>query len=129
MAAGTIRLVSGPAADTPPAGCVHIYAKPNGYLYAKNDTGLEYPLGTLPNYAVEVEYIQLDATAIANEQITLAQLPLEPTMVTLDIISGSAQIYSEDFIVTGNILSWAGKPLSVQLEIGDTCRIGYTYSP
>lgn len=130
MAAGTIRLVSGTAAGTPPAGCVHIYSKANKKLYYKDDTGAEYELGTVQGDSnLHVEYVTLDATAIANGEITLAFTPSEPTMVTWDIISGSAQVYSEDFTVTGNVLSWSGKPLDGLLDVGDSCRVTYMYNP
>lgn len=130
MAAGTIRLVSGEAAGTPPAGCVHIYSKANKKLYYKDDTGTEYELGTVQGDSnLQVEYVTLDATAITNKEITLAFTPSEPTLVTWDIISGSAQVYSEDFTVTGNKLSWSGKPLDGLLDVGDSCRITYMYNP
>jgi hypothetical protein len=128
MAAGTIRLVSGPAAGTPPAGCIHIYSKGDKKLYYKDDTGTEYLLGTTQDInASEVEYVTLNATQITNAQITLANMPIDATKVTLDIISGSAQIYSVDYTVTGNVLSWSGKPPEAILEVGDSCRITYTY--
>ena len=128
MAAGTIRLVSGPAAGTPPAGCIHIYSKGDKKLYYKDDTGTEYLLGTTQDInASEVEYVTLNATQITNAQITLANMPIDTTKVTLDIISGSAQIYSVDYTVTGNVLSWSGKPPEAILEVGDSCRITYTY--
>jgi hypothetical protein len=128
MAAGTIRLVSGPSAGTPPAGCIHIYSKDDKKLYYKDDTGTEYLLGTTQDInASEVEYVTLNATQITNAQITLANMPIDSTKVTLDIISGSAQIYSVDFTVTNNVLSWSGKSLQALLEVGDSCRITYTY--
>jgi hypothetical protein len=130
MAAGTIRLVSGTAAGTPPAGCIHIYSKADKKLYYKDDTGTEYELGTVQDAStIEVEYITLDATAIANKQITLAYTPLNPTEVTLDIISGPSQVYSVDYTVTGNILSWSGLPPEAFLEVGDSCRVTYSYNP
>lgn len=128
MAAGTIRLVSGPSAGTPPAGCIHVYSKDDKKLYYKDDTGAEYLLGTMDDiHATEVEYITLDETQITNAEITLTNTPVDSTKVTLDIISGSAQVYSVDFEVTGNVLSWAGKPPQAILEVGDSCRITYTY--
>ena len=130
MAAGTIRLVSGAAAGTPPAGCIHIYSKADKKLYYKDDTGTEYPLGGIEGGSnLQVEYVTFDATAIANSEIELAFTPTEPTMVTFDIISGSAQVYSEDFTVTGNTLSWSGKPLDGLLDVGDSCRVIYMYNP
>lgn len=130
MAAGTIRLVSGPAAGTPPPGCIHVYSKADKKLYYKDDTGTEYELGTVQNDAVaNVEYITFDATAIANKEITLTKTPADVTLVTWDIIYGSSQVYSVDFTVTGNTLSWLGKPLDGILAVGDSCRVTYTYNP
>jgi hypothetical protein len=130
MAAGTIRLVSGAAAGTPPAGCIHIYSKADKKLYYKDDTGTEYELGTVQQDAiVGVEYITFDATMISNKQITLTNTPADVTLVTWDIIQGSSQVYSVDFTVTSNTLSWLGKPLDGILQVGDSCRITYTYNP
>lgn len=130
MAAGTIRLVSGAAAGTPPAGCIHIYSKADKKLYYKDDTGAEYELGAVSGAAnIKVEYVTFDEAAITNKEVTLALTPAEAESVTWDIISGSAQVYSEDFTVTGNVLSWSGKPLDGLLAVGDSCRITYTYNP
>jgi hypothetical protein len=130
MAAGTIRLVSGAAAGTPPAGCIHIYSKGDKKLYYMDDTGTEYELGTVQNTAiVQVEYVTFDSTAIANKQITLAYTPVEPTLVTWDIISGASQVYSVDYTITGNVLSWSGLPPVGILAVGDSCRVAYTHNP
>lgn len=130
MAAGTIRLVSGAAAGTPPAGCIHIYSKADKKLYYMDDTGTEYELGTVQNDAIaQVEYVTFDSTAIAARQVTLAQTPAVPSLVTWDIISGTTQVYSVDFTITGNVLSWAGLPPEGILAVGDSCRITYTYNP
>jgi hypothetical protein len=129
MAAGTIRLVSGPAAGTPPAGCIHLYSV-GKKLYYKDDTGAEYELGTAQGDSnLQVEYITLNAEAILNKEIILTNTPANVTMVTLDIIHGSAQVYSEDFIVINKTLSWSGKPLENILTVGDSCRVTYAYNP
>ena len=129
MAAGTIRLVSGAAAGTPPAGCLHIYSKANKKLYYKDDTGTEYELGTGGgiNLLLQVDYITLTSTDITNKQITLSKTPAQSDMTMWDVISGSAQTYSDDFTVTGNTLSWSGKGPESFLQAGDICRVVYVY--
>lgn len=129
MAAGTIRLVSGAAAGTPPVGCVHIYSKADKKLYYKDDTGTEYELGTGGgiNLLLQVDYITLTSEDLINKQITLSKTPAQAEMTLWDMVSGSAQVYSEDFTVTGNTLSWDGKSPESFLEIGDVCRIVYVY--
>lgn len=129
MAAGTIRLVSGAAAGTPPAGCLHIYSKANKKLYYKDDTGTEYELGTGGgiNLLLQVDYITLTSTDILNKEITLSRTPAQADMTMWDVISGSAQVYSDDFTVTGNVLSWNGKDPETFLQVGDICRVLYIY--
>jgi hypothetical protein len=73
-----------------------------------------------------VEYFTLDAPAIAASSITLSHTPTDPLTVTLDVISGSAQVYGEDYTVSGTSLSWLGKPLYDILSIGDKFRVTYT---
>lgn len=73
-----------------------------------------------------VEYYTLDAGNIASSSITLGHTPTDSTTVTLDVISGSAQVYGEDYTVTGTTLSWSGKPLYDILSVGDKFRITYT---
>jgi hypothetical protein len=122
--------VSGLAAGTPPAGCVHIYSKANKKLYYKDDTGTEYELGTgggSSGLLLQIDYITLTSTDILNKEITLSKTPAQADMTIWDIISGSAQVYSDDFTVTGNALSWDGKDPETFLQAGDTCRILYVY--
>ena len=73
-----------------------------------------------------VEYFTLDSLNISSSSITLAHTPTSPTIVTLDVISGSAQVYGEDYFVSANVLSWSSTPLYDILDIGDKIRVTYT---
>lgn len=73
-----------------------------------------------------VEYFTLDSLNISSSSITLAHTPTDSTTVTLDVISGSAQVYGEDYFVSANVLSWSSTPLYDILDIGDKLRVTYT---
>lgn len=74
-----------------------------------------------------VEYVTLDSAAITAAQITLTHIPVKANQVVLDVISGSPQIYDDDFVVTGSTLSWSGKSLESFLIVGDKLRVQYYY--
>ena len=73
-----------------------------------------------------VEYFTLDSLNISSSSITLAHTPTDSTIVTLDVISGSAQVYGEDYFVSANVLSWSSTPLYDILDVGDKLRVTYT---
>lgn len=79
-----------------------------------------------PSNIYTVEYFTLDALQISNSSITLSHTPTSPSVVTLDVISGSAQVYGEDYNVTLDVLSWVGTPLYDILDIGDKIRVTYS---
>ena len=79
-----------------------------------------------PSNVYTVEYFTLDALNISSSSITLSHTPTDATTVTLDVISGSAQIYGEDYFVTANVLSWDTTPLYGILDVGDQLRVTYT---
>jgi hypothetical protein len=79
-----------------------------------------------PSNIYTVEYFTLDALQISNSSITLSHTPTDSTTVTLDVISGSAQVYGEDYNVTLDVLSWVGTPLYDILDVGDKLRVTYT---
>lgn len=74
-----------------------------------------------------VEYFTLSPAQIASGAVTLSHTPTSPTIVTLDVISGSAQYYGDDYTVSGTTVSWAANPLYGILIAGDKIRITYTY--
>lgn len=81
---------------------------------------------TPPPSGVEyVEYPNLTAPQIAAKQITLTALPATASKVKLDLIGGTAQIYGDDYLVSGSILSWNGLGLDGVLIAGDRLRVVY----
>jgi len=72
-----------------------------------------------------VEYPVLNNTNITNKFVTISNAPSVPSDVLLDIIGGSSQEYSVDFIVSGVQLSWNGLALDGILLSGDKLRITY----
>jgi hypothetical protein len=79
-----------------------------------------------PSNIYTVEYFTLDSLNISSSSINLSHTPTDPTTVTLDVISGSAQIYGEDYTVSLNVLSWDTTPLYGILDVGDKLRVTYT---
>ena len=79
-----------------------------------------------PSNIYTVEYFTLDALQISNSSITLSHVPTDANTVTLDVISGSAQVYGEDYFVSSSVLSWVGTPLYDILDVGDKLRVTYT---
>lgn len=79
-----------------------------------------------PSNVFTVEYFTLDSLNVSSSSITLSNVPTDVSAVTLDVISGSAQVYGEDYFVTGNVLSWDSTPLYGILDIGDKLRVTYT---
>lgn len=79
-----------------------------------------------PSNIYTVEYFTLDSLNISSSSITLSHTPTDPTTVTLDVISGSAQVYGEDYMVSFDVLSWLSTPLYGILDVGDKLRVTYT---
>lgn len=79
-----------------------------------------------PSNIYTVEYFTLDALNVSTSSITLSHNPTDASTVTLDVISGSAQVYGEDYTVALNVLSWVSSPLYDILDVGDKLRVTYT---
>ncbi|NBU34062.1 hypothetical protein EB118_06785 [bacterium] len=79
-----------------------------------------------PSNVYTVEYFTLDALNISSSSITLSHTPTDSSSVTLDVVSGSAQVYGEDYTVSLNVLSWDATPLYGILDVGDKLRVTYT---
>ena len=73
-----------------------------------------------------VEYFTLDSLNISSSSITLSHTPTSSSSVTLDVISGSAQMYGTDYTVSINVLNWSSGPLYGILDVGDKLRVTYT---
>lgn len=71
------------------------------------------------------ELITLNLTDINNKFVVLENTPTEPESVKLSIVGGITQLYTVDYVIGGNILSWNGLGLDGFLETGDTLIIEY----
>ena len=76
----------------------------------------------------KAEYFTLSSTdTTTNKFVSLSGTPLDST-VALDVIGGTAQALSSDFVVDGTNVSWLGESLDGQLNDGDQLRILYDRS-
>lgn len=141
-------LYEGNSSETPQAGKVAIYAKTDGYVYSKDDTGVEKLLtnsntGLLdhladedphPQYLKEttsrkIEYIVISAEQLQNKKIVLDNTPINPQYVQVDMKEGGGPLfYSEDFIIENNEFKWEGYEYEFIAEIGDKIRIIYDHN-
>lgn len=77
--------------------------------------------------AWKTEYRTLTGGEITAAQLTLAQTPSTPTEILVDVLGGGIAWYTDDFVVSGNILDWSGLGLDGLVSAGDKLRIGYVY--
>lgn len=73
----------------------------------------------------EVEYITISAGDITNKNTTLSSTPVDATKVMVDVIGGSSQHYSVDYVVSGTTLDWNGLGLESELVASDVIRVFY----
>lgn len=141
-----IILKKGVAPTSPDVDKLSIYVKTDGKVYSKDEFGTETLLSNdlttildheaapnpHPQYILKInlekiEYRTITPTEITNKYLTLANTPISPQDVKIDLkFGGGAQFYSEDFIVVGNQVNWNGYDLEDILEAGDKMRIVYS---
>jgi hypothetical protein len=73
-----------------------------------------------------VERFTLNSTHIANKKVTLQNMPESANSVVVDAPYGPVQILGQDYIVTGQDVSWDGYGLETILESGDLLIIIYS---
>jgi hypothetical protein len=73
----------------------------------------------------QVETFILSPGDIAAKQVTLTSTPATPTKTQLDVKGYPSQYYTDDYVVTGNILDWTGLALDGLLIAGDKIRVVY----
>jgi hypothetical protein len=78
-----------------------------------------------PSGAVVTDYIEITSPILSAQQATLSGTPVFPLKTLVDVIGGIAQQYTNDFIITGNIINWASMGLGTILSVGDVLRIQY----
>jgi hypothetical protein len=113
---------------TPDIGQTAVFIDLDKKLKLKLDNGtiVDYGAGVV-NPVLVVEYVTLSGAQIAASEINLMHTPMTANQVMLDVISGSAQIYGDDYGVSGSVLSWSGKSLQSLLVEGDKLRVQYYY--
>jgi len=141
-------LQKAPPPETPLVNKITIYAKPDGYVYAKDDSGREVLLSNSetalldhisaadphPQYLKEttsrkVEYIEINSTHIINKKIILDKTPINPQYVQADLKNGGGPLFlGDDFIVEGNEFKWEGLELDFIIETDDKIRIVYDHN-
>lgn len=133
---------------TPETGKIAMYAKTDGYIYAKDDTGREMLLSNTetalldhlaatdphPQYLKEItsrkiEYITLTPEHIQNKKIILDNLPINPQYVQVDVKEGGGPLFfGEDFIIDGRNLTWDGYEFDFIASVDDKIRIVYDHN-
>lgn len=94
------------------------------YLYEQTG-GVAPGVGT--NGSPKTEYRTLSAGEIAAKQLTLVQTPIVPSEILVDTASGTINVFSVDFTVSGNVVSWSGLGFDGLLSAGDVLRFHYYY--
>lgn len=135
-----------PAPDSPETEQITIYAKTDGKVYSKDNSGFEYLLSNdlttildheaaanpHPQYVLKVnlqktEYRTITQAEVDNKQLLLAFTPLDPSSVQVDMKHGGGPLFlGEDFIIDGNLLKWGGCSLDSFISENDKLRIVYT---
>ena len=72
-----------------------------------------------------VDYLEVDATALLNKEVTLTGTPAVVTQVIVDVIGGSSQRYGVDYTVSGTTLDWDSLGLDGEVSLGDYLRVQY----
>lgn len=73
------------------------------------------------------EIIELTAANIAGKKVALTNVPLSSYNVVIQPRGGCAQFPGEDFIVSGNEVSWSSLGLDGLLETRDIIHVDYYY--
>lgn len=121
-----LRLLKNDEPDTPPLDRVTIFCGQDGLLKMKRDDGtISIFAGTGIGNETVVEYFTLTSQNILDKFVTLLNTPFPANQTMLDIISCGPQFYLDDFIVSGNQLTWENKPLQDVLDVGDKLRVQY----
>lgn len=93
----------------------------SGHIYRKEIGVWVFRVSTVP----QTKVYTITEEQISSKQIILDMAPIAPTSVSLRFLNGTAQVYGEQYIVQGSILSWDGYSLDGFIEVGDIISIGY----
>lgn len=79
----------------------------------------------------DVEYFKLTLADASNKYVNLQDgTPVSSSSVALDVIGGTAQAYTTDFIVSGIKVDWSGRGLDTTASLAkdDLLRVIYDRS-
>ena len=93
----------------------------SGYIYKKESGVWIFRIATVPQSKTYI----ITAEQIIEKQIILDIAPVNPQTVTFRFLYGTSQIYGQEYIVQGSILSWDGFSLDGFIEEGDLVSIGF----
>jgi hypothetical protein len=93
----------------------------SGYIYKKESGVWVFRVATVPQSKTYI----ITAEQIIEKQIILDLAPVNPETVTFRFLNGTSQIYGQEYIVQGSILSWDGFSLDGFIEEGDLVSIGF----
>ena len=74
-----------------------------------------------------VEYFTLLAVDATNKYVTLDGTPVSSSSVALDVIGGTAQMYTTDFIVSGIKVDWSGLGLDTTASLAENDQLRVIY--
>lgn len=80
---------------------------------------------TVPASSPTFEYRTISAGEESAKQLTLGATPATANKTILDVRGAGAQFYTDDYTVSGAVLSWSGLGLDGVLTAGDKVRITY----
>lgn len=92
-----------------------------GHIYRKESGTWVFRVATVP----QTKTYTITEQQILSKQIILDMAPMNPSSVTFRFVNGTTQVYGQQYIVEGSILTWDGYSLDGFIEEGDIVSIGY----
>ena len=123
----TLNLAGGSDAGSSLVGDTATYQNftPTSATVAGALAGIDRALSNVSGGSQKVEIYTLNSTDITNKFITLTATPSVAAKTILLVENAGSMFYGEDFIVSGNQLSWSGLALDGILAAGDNLTISY----
>lgn len=119
-----VRKSTSPVAAPPEAGIHWINIVTNEEFFSVGTTSVNDWVKRINFADYNVEYFTVNLSQEIAKEIQLSGTPSYPTKTLLDIAEGGGtRIYSVDYTVTGDKLSWSGLRLDGLLESGDEVRV------
>ena len=107
----------------PPTGQMKFYFKADGKMYSLDPTGKELPLDS--TFRFMTERFTVDNSILLAASVTLVNIPIDNTAVSMSIENAGANCAASDFDINTKVITWAGKELEDILIEGDIIRVDY----